>query len=122
MCAERYGKEVEEKEVIGSMILWVALKKFYRQSIHTFWFISERSLLHKISEVLFIGIALSPPWLLEDIVVLCFERRYPNKIVLTVWPPNFWAGYATGFIETLLRAAQKVFGSPMPLSEVVFIC
>ena len=27
--------------------------------------------------------------LLEHIVVLCFERRYPKQIVLTVWPSNF---------------------------------
>jgi len=43
----------------------------------------------------------------------------PNKIVLTV-PPNFWAGYATGFLERLLRAAQKVLGSRMRLSEKWF--
>jgi len=50
----------------------------------------------------------------------------PNKIVLTVWPliflvpPNFWAGYATGSIEKLLRAAQKVLGSRMRLSDKRF--
>jgi len=40
--------------------------------------------------------------------------------MLTVWPPNFWAGYATGVIERLLRAAQKVLGSRMQLSEKWF--
>jgi len=44
----------------------------------------------------------------------------PNKIVLTVSPSNFWAGYATGFIERLLRSAQKVLGSRMRLSEKWF--
>jgi len=37
----------------------------------------------------------------------------PKKILLTVFPPNFWAGYANGFIERLLRAAQKVLGDRM---------
>ena len=41
----------------------------------------------------------------------------PKKIVLTVFSPNFWAGYATGFIERLLRAAQKVLGCRMQLFE-----
>jgi len=44
----------------------------------------------------------------------------PKKIVLTVFPPNFWAGYATGFIERLLRATQKVLGGHMRLSEKWF--
>jgi len=44
----------------------------------------------------------------------------PKKIVLTVFSPNFWAGYATGFIERLLRAAQKVLGGRMRLSEKWF--
>jgi len=38
----------------------------------------------------------------------------PNFFAL---PPNFWAGYATGFIERLLRAAQQVLRSRMRLSE-----
>jgi len=42
----------------------------------------------------------------------------PNKIVLTVWPPNFWAGYATGFIERLLRTAQNVLGRRMRLPKM----
>jgi len=51
-------------------------------------------------------------------VILCFERQYPNKVVVTVWSPqNFRAGYATGFIERLLRIAQKVLSSRMRLSE-----
>jgi len=59
-----------------------------------------------------------PPQFLEHIVVLCFERRYaeqnsvnsfhpPNLLV----PPNFWTGYATGFIERLLRVAQRYLGA-----------
>jgi len=40
----------------------------------------------------------------------------PKKIALAVFPKKFWAGYATGFIEWLLRAAQKVLGR-MRLSE-----
>ena len=51
----------------------------------------------------------------------------PNKIMLTVStlpiflvPPKFWAGYAVGFIERLLRAAQKVLGSRMRLSKKWF--
>jgi len=50
----------------------------------------------------------------------------PNKIVLftqnqTFCPPsNFLAGYATGFIKRLLRAAQKVLRSSMQLSEKCF--
>jgi len=53
---------------------------------------------------------------------LRFERRYPKENSVfnqnqTFPPLNFWAGYAAGFIEILLRAAQKVFGSRMQLSE-----
>jgi len=67
-----------------------------------------------------------PPSFLEHIVVLCFERQYAKKIVLftqnqTFCPPsNFLAGYATGFIKRLLRAAQKVLRSSMQLSEKCF--
>jgi len=48
--------------------------------------------------------------------------------VLTVWhasflhPQNFWAGYATGFTERLLRALQKVLGSRVRPSEKWFSC
>jgi len=34
-----------------------------------------------------------------------------NKRVSTFWPPNFWAGDATGFIEKLLRVAQRCLGA-----------
>jgi len=44
----------------------------------------------------------------------------PNKIVLTVSTPNFWAEYTIGFIERLLRATQKVLGSHMRLSQKWF--
>jgi len=53
-----------------------------------------------------------PPKFLENIVILCFERRFfkqnsvirlqshilvPRKVF---WPPpNFWAGYATGIMS-----------------------
>jgi len=47
--------------------------------------------------------------------------------MLAVWLPNFfdlptnvWAGYATGFIERLLRAAEKVLGSRMQLPKKWF--
>jgi len=44
----------------------------------------------------------------------------PKKIVLTVFPLNFWDGYATGFIERLLRTAQKMLGGRMRVSEKWF--
>jgi len=43
-----------------------------------------------------------PPTFLENIVILCFERRFskPNSVIRVksnILPPqNFWAGYATG--------------------------
>jgi len=70
--------------------------------------------LSVFSAVLSIGVArgakgaMPPLKFLENIVILCFERRFakqnsvirlksnilapPNFLV----PPNFWAGYATG--------------------------
>jgi len=80
--------------------------------------------------VLFTGIARGAygailPKFLEHIVVLCFERRYPKQNSVNSFLPNsfdplFLAGYATGFIERLMRAAKKVLGSHMQLSEKWF--
>jgi len=49
--------------------------------------------------------AMAPPKYLENIVILCFERRFSkqnsvirlksNILVPPNSPPNFWAGYAT---------------------------
>jgi len=60
------------------------------------------------------------PKFLEHLVVLCFDRRYAKQNSVNSSPPNFWPGNATGFIEWLLRAAQKVLGSRMRLSEKWF--
>jgi len=41
------------------------------------------------------------PKFLENLVILCFERRYPKQNIVIhlksniLVPPNFWAGYAT---------------------------
>jgi len=38
----------------------------------------------------------------HPVVILCFERQYPPKIVIHLKsnrPPNFWAGYATAALS-----------------------
>ena len=47
--------------------------------------------------------AMTPPKFLENIVILCFERRFSKensairlKSNIFAPPTNFWAGYATG--------------------------
>jgi len=43
-----------------------------------------------------------PPQILENIVILCFEKHFSNqnsvvRLKLSILaPPKFWAGYATG--------------------------
>jgi len=44
-----------------------------------------------------------PPKILENVAILCFERRFSKKnsvirLKSNILPPkkNFWAGYATG--------------------------
>jgi len=44
--------------------------------------------------------AMPPPKFLEDIAILCFERRFfkQNSVIRlksNICPQNFWAGYAT---------------------------
>ena len=47
--------------------------------------------------------AMAPPTFLENIVFLCFERRFSiqNGVIRLksniLAPPNFWAGYATTY-------------------------
>jgi len=57
------------------------------------------------------------PQFFEHIVILCFERWYPKESsvirIKHFGLAKFWAGYATGFIDRLLRAARKVLGSHM---------
>jgi len=56
-------------------------------------------------------------------VISCFERWHPKQNCYLPKlkhfdPQSFWAGYATGFIERLLKAAQKVLGSGMRLPQM----
>ena len=63
--------------------------------------------LHYVDTLRLIGVARGeqrshvPPKFLENIVILCFERRFSkqNSVIRLksniLAPPKFWAGYAT---------------------------
>ena len=69
-----------------------------------------------------------PPKFLENIVILCFERRFSkqNSIIRLKWnilvPPNFWTGYATGNASTSLKNPLLVRMWPMCLSVKLHLC
>jgi len=61
-----------------------------------------------------------PPKLLENIVILCFERRFSkqNSVIRLksniLGPPNFWAGYTT---VANLSSPKKARSCPKKASE-----
>jgi len=73
-----------------------------------------------------------PPTFLENIVILCFERRFSkqNRVVRLIsnilappqffWPsPNFRAGYATDLSHTLIECENKFLNAAEQLQTTI---
>jgi len=98
---------------VNSHVLFYCRTKSVTQNIRDFIYRCSQGGLWAIPSLIFRTYSRFVLWQAVSQTKQCQQFTPP----LFWFPPNFWAGYAAGFIETLLRTAQKVLGSCMWLSE-----